>query len=62
MHRLVLAGISVSTGSACNSREADVSHVLKTIHLSDKYTEGTILIFLGDDNTEDDARDIAEAL
>lgn len=62
MHRLDFAGISVSTGSACNSRETEVSHVLKAIHLADEYAKGTIRISLGDDNTEDDARDIAEAL
>ena len=62
MHRLDLAGISVSAGSACNSRETEVSHVLKAIHLSDEYAGGTIRISLGDDNTEEDARDIAEAL
>ena len=62
MHRLDLAGISVSTGSACNSKETEVSHVLKAIHLADEYAKGTIRISLGDDNREDDARDIAEAL
>lgn len=62
MHRLDLAGISVSTGSACNSKETDVSHVLKAIHLTDEYAKGTIRISLGDDNTEEDARDIVKAL
>ena len=62
MHRLDLAGISVSTGSACNSRETEVSHVLQAICLPEEYARGTIRISLGDDNTEQDARDIVGAL
>ena len=62
MNLLDLAGISVSTGSACNSRENEISHVLKAIRLTDAYANGTIRISLGDDNTEADAQDIAGAL
>ena len=62
MHRLDLAGISVSTGSACNSKETEISHVLQAIRLPEEYAKGTIRISLGDDNTEKDARDIAETL
>ncbi len=62
MHRLDLAGISVSTGSACNSRETEVSHVLQAICLPEEYAKGTIRISLGDDNTEEEARAMVEAL
>ena len=62
MHRLDLARISVSTGSACNSRETEISHVLQAIRLPEEYAKGTIRISLGDDNTEEEARDIVEAL
>ena len=62
MHRLDLMGIEVSTGSACNSRETVVSHVLAAIHVPERYIRGTIRVTLGDENTADDVEKIARAL
>ena len=62
LHRLDLAGICVSTGSACDSVNTRISHVLKAIGLDDSYAKGTIRISLGKDNTVDDVKAIATAL
>lgn len=62
LHRLDLAGISVSTGSACDSVNTQLSHVIKAIGLDEKYALGTIRISLSSDNTEDDVKAIAEAI
>lgn len=62
LHRLDLMGIMVSTGSACDSRNTQISHVLKAIDADEKYALGTIRISLGRDNTIDEAKKIAEAL
>lgn len=62
LHRLDLKGISVSTGSACDSVNTQISHVIKAIGVSAEYAEGTIRVSLGRDNTETDAVVIAEAL
>lgn len=62
LHRLDLMGICVSTGSACDSKNTQISHVLHAIHLEKEYAEGTIRVSLGKDNTVDDAQHIAEAI
>lgn len=62
LHRLDLMGIYVSTGSACDSVNTQISHVLKAINLDEKYAKGTIRISLGKDNTEDDVNTIADAI
>ena len=62
LHRLDLAGICISTGSACNSKSTEISHVLQAIQLGDKYAKGTIRISLGKDNIEDDVEAIFKAL
>ena len=62
LHRLDLRGICVSTGSACNSKSTEVSHVLQAIRLEDSYAKGTIRISLGKANTEDDVEAIFKAL
>ncbi len=61
-HRLDLKGIYVSTGSACNSKETQVSHVLKAMCLPEAYARGTIRISLGKDNTQEDVKTIAMEL
>lgn len=62
LHRLDLMGISVSTGSACNSEITQVSHVLQGIGLNDRLAKGTIRISLGKNNTEEDIATILSAL
>lgn len=62
MHRLDLLGIAVSTGSACNSRDTEVSHVLRAIKLDSDIAKGTIRISFGRNNAIQDAHEIAEAL
>lgn len=62
LHRLDLMGIMVSTGSACDSQNTQISHVLKAIAAPNEYAKGTIRISLGKDNTTDEAVKIAKAL
>lgn len=62
LHRLDLSGISVSTGSACDSKNTRISHVLQAIGLEPEYAKGTIRISLSKENTEEDVCKIAEAL
>lgn len=62
LHLLDLNGICVSTGSACDSRNTQVSHVLKAICLDEDYARGTIRISLGKNNTVDEVRKIADSL
>ena len=62
LHRLDLLGIMASTGSACNSRNTQISHVLNAIETDEKYSLGTIRISLSRNNTNDEAIKIAESL
>lgn len=62
LHRLDLKGICISTGSACDSVNVQISHVIKAIKVPDEYAHGTIRISLGKNNTESDVIKIAEAL
>lgn len=62
LHRMDLKGISISTGSACDSVNTQISHVIEAIGVSDEYAQGTIRISLGKNNTEDDVLKIAHAL
>lgn len=62
LHRLDLMGISISTGSACDSVNAQVSHVIKAISVPSEYEKGTIRISFGKYNTEEEAGFIAGAL
>ena len=62
LHRLDFLGICVSTGSACDSKNTQISHVLKAIGLDEPLATGTIRISLGKDNTEDDITRITDAL
>lgn len=62
LHRLDLMGIMISTGSACDSKNTQISHVLKAINADKDYAVGTIRISLGKDNTVEDAKRIAAAL
>jgi len=62
LHRLDLCGICVSTGSACDSRNTQISHVLKAIDLDESFAKGTIRISLDKNNTYEDVNRIAEVL
>lgn len=62
LHRMDLLGVSISTGSACNSRNMEISHVLKAIELDEELAEGTIRISFSKVNTMDDAKIIAKLL
>ena len=62
LHRLDLMGISVSTGSACDSKTTQISHVIKAIEVPEEYAKGTIRISMGKDNTENDVNIIVESL
>lgn len=62
LHRLDLMGTAVATGSACNSKETELSHVIKAIQVPENYASGTIRITLGVDNTEDQMYTIADQI
>ena len=62
MHRLDLKNICVATGSACNSKQTEISHVLQAIQLPADYIRGTIRITFGKENSADDAENIGKAL
>lgn len=62
MHRLDLKGICVSTGSACDSKNTDVSHVLKAIRVPQEYIYGTIRFSFGEDNTRDEIDIVVDEL
>lgn len=62
LHRLDLLGICVSTGSACDSKSVQVSHVIKAINVPSDYSKGTIRISLGKNNTLDDVDYIADGI
>lgn len=59
LHRLDLKGILISTGSACDSKNLQVSHVIKAIGVKQNYAEGTIRLSFGKNNSMEDIDDIA---
>lgn len=62
LHRTDLMGICISTGSACDSENTKISHVLQAINLDENLAKGTIRISLGKYNTKDDVIAIANAI
>ena len=62
LHRLDLMGICISTGSACDSKNTQISHVLQAIKLDEEYARGTIRVSLGKDNTEEDVDKIVHSI
>ncbi len=62
LHRLDLKGICISTGSACDSVNTQVSHVIQAIAVPAEYAKGTIRISFGRNNRENDAQEIADAI
>ena len=61
-HRMDLKGICVSTGSACDSQDTQISHVIKALDYRPELAKGTIRISLGKDNTKNDIDTILESL
>lgn len=47
-------GICVSTGSACNSKEASPSHVLTAMGVPKEYINGSLRTTFGEHNTKED--------
>ena len=62
LHRMDLNGICLSTGSACDSVNTQVSHVIRAIGVPEEFANGTIRISLGKNNTYEDVKNIALAL
>lgn len=62
LHRMDLKGICISTGSACDSTNTQISHVLQAIGLEPTVAKGTIRISLGKDNTIDEIHVICSEL
>ena len=62
LHRLDLKGICISTGSACDSVTTQISHVIRAIAVPPEFAQGTIRVSFGQDNKENDAREIANAI
>lgn len=62
LHRLDLIGICVSSGSACDSTDTQISHVLQAIGLNCDYAMGTIRISLGKTNTLEEIDYIAHSI
>lgn len=62
MHRLDLKNICVSTGSACNSQQIKISHVLKALKVPADYIQGTIRITFGKENSVEDAEVVGRQL
>ena len=62
LHRLDLKGVSISTGSACDSVNTQVSHVIQAIGVPQEYAEGTIRVSFGRDNMMEDVAEVAKAI
>lgn len=62
LYLLDVSNIFISTGSACNSKSIEPSHVLKAIGLSDEQAMKTIRITLSDDITYEDIDKIIEEI
>ena len=62
LHRMDLKGICISTGSACDSKNTEISHVIKAIGIPEEYAIGTVRISLGKGNTMEEVDEIADAL
>lgn len=62
MHMLDIKGIAVSTGAACDSKNTQISHVLKAINAPRAIAESTIRVTFGPENTAADVDAILAAL
>ena len=59
---LDMAGVAVSTGSACSSGDLQTSHVLKAIGLAPEVAQGTIRFSFGTNNTKEEIDYVVETL
>lgn len=62
LHRLDLMGTAVATGSACDSKNSVLSHVIRAISVPPEYAQGTIRVTLGMDNTAEHMDRIAQQI
>ena len=62
LYRMDLKEICISTGSACDSKNTQLSHVLKAINCNNEYAYGTIRISLSEKNTTDEIDTFIEVL
>jgi cysteine desulfurase len=56
------AGISVASGSACTSKSLKASHVLLAMGLPHSLAQGSLMLTLGPENTDEDVARLLEAL
>jgi cysteine desulfurase len=59
--RLDMAGIAVSSGSACTSRALKTSHVLTAMKIPAALAQGSIVFSFGRDNSEEDVEYVVES-
>lgn len=62
LYSLDVDDIQIGTGSACNSRSIESSHVLRAIGLSDKEAQSCVRITIPDDITMDDIDEVVESI
>lgn len=62
LYSLDVDDIQIGTGSACNSRSIESSHVLKAIGLSDRESQSCIRITIPDDITMNDIDEVVESI
>ncbi len=62
LHILDLKGIVISTGSACDSANQKVSHVIEAVNIPVEFAKGTIRVSFGKDNTEEEAKTVAQTI
>ena len=55
-------GISVSMGSACNSKSVEPSHVIRAVGVPEDYARGCIRLSFGCGNTKEDVEELGNAL
>ena len=62
LHILDLKGMAVSTGAACNSKDTEISHVLKAMNYPENLAKGTLRVSFGKYNTLEDAGNLAHTI
>lgn len=62
LHRLDLMKSYISTGSACDSKNTQISHVIRAMKIDTNYALGTIRISLGKNNTIDEVMTLTKQI